>query len=90
MHDATQAGAMIQIIGEWGGSAAIRIPAGVTEKMNLKKWDAVEIDYQNGTAGTTPVDVPEMARAKVLAEWKGEQSVDIAWLDVTSSGTVRW
>jgi len=82
---------MLQIIEELGGSAAIRIPIGVMEKMNLKKGDAVEIDYQDGKAVITPVEAPKIIHAKDLfADWKGMQSVDTAWLDGTSCGTERW
>ena len=82
---------MLQVIGEWGGSAAVRIPAGVMEKMNLKKGDAVEIDYQDGKAVIIPAEVPKIVHAKDLfAGWKGKQSVDAAWLDGTSCGTEKW
>ena len=82
---------MLQIIGEWSGSAAIRIPTGVMEKMNLKKGDAVEIDCQNGKAVITPVDAPKIVHARDLfAGWKGEQSVDVAWLDGAPRGMEKW
>jgi antitoxin component of MazEF toxin-antitoxin module len=82
---------MAQIIGEWGGSAAIRIPVGVLKKMNLKKGDAVEIDYRDGKAIITPAEASKIIHARDLfAGWRGKQSVDAAWLDGASRGTEKW
>ena len=82
---------MSQIIGEWGGSAAIRIPVGILKKLNLKKGDAVEIDYRDGKAVITPVNTPQIIHAKDLfASWTGKQSVDTEWLDEPPRGTETW
>jgi antitoxin component of MazEF toxin-antitoxin module len=82
---------MPQIIGEWGGSAAVRIPVSVLRKLNLKKGDSVEIDCQDGKAVIAPITAPKIIHAKDLfSGWSGKQAVDAAWLDGKPVGREKW